>query len=349
MEDAFIAALLEAPCDDSSRLVYADWLEERGDPRAEFLRLELAILGLPQGETQTALKVRMRELLKTLDPEWVGLIRRLPLDPIDELRLVLPPPKRPLNAVGNWAEVEQQLGLPLPSDYKAFIASYGSGTVGCIEIVSPLGLTRNVREWWVNWAGLISDLAEYEEVPYPVFPEPGGLLPFGTLGDVDLLTWRTLGDPADWPFVYYDREEGFFEIKGLSAVEFILEAVTGRSPLMIRLGSENGFDPPCEFEAHMAEPCSVWFFHYQPIDLNGVVNRLATRWPAEQVRIDRRPTGARLQIEPLAGSIGLSSDTGDERTLAVLRYDRRYATGVEEAIQALLAEGFAEISREGFT
>jgi uncharacterized protein (TIGR02996 family) len=350
VEDAFLKAIDEDPEDEAPRLIYADWLEEHGDPRAEFLRTELAILNKSQSVAHpAALEVRRRELLKALDPEWVALVRRLPLDPIDELRRVLPPPKRPLNAVGNWAEVEQELGLRLPSDYKAFLSSYGSGTAGCIEIVSPLGLTQDVREWWANWSGLIGDLAEYEEVPYPVFPEPGGLLPFGTLGDVDLLTWRTIGDPERWPFVYHDREQGFFEIKGLSAVEFILEAVTQRSPLMIRLGSENGFDPPCEFVAQVAEPRSVWFFHYRPIDLNVVIDRLATHWPPDQVGIRRSPTGATLLIEPLAGRICLSSDTGDERTLAVISYDQRYAMGVEEGIQSLLTEGFVEISREGFT
>jgi uncharacterized protein (TIGR02996 family) len=40
-EQAFLAAIDEAPDEDTSRLVYADWLEENGQPaRAEFLRLQ---------------------------------------------------------------------------------------------------------------------------------------------------------------------------------------------------------------------------------------------------------------------------------------------------------------------
>jgi uncharacterized protein (TIGR02996 family) len=38
-ERAFLAAILERPDDDATKLVYADWLEERGDPRGEYLRL----------------------------------------------------------------------------------------------------------------------------------------------------------------------------------------------------------------------------------------------------------------------------------------------------------------------
>jgi len=39
---AFLAAVLAAPDDDLPRLIYADWLDERGDPRGEFIRLQIA-------------------------------------------------------------------------------------------------------------------------------------------------------------------------------------------------------------------------------------------------------------------------------------------------------------------
>src|SRR5690242_12437796 len=38
-DQAFLHALLDRPEDDAPRLVYADWLEEHGDPRGEFIRL----------------------------------------------------------------------------------------------------------------------------------------------------------------------------------------------------------------------------------------------------------------------------------------------------------------------
>lgn len=44
-EDAFHAALDADPSDAITRLVFADWLEERGDPRAEGYRA-LGVLGL---------------------------------------------------------------------------------------------------------------------------------------------------------------------------------------------------------------------------------------------------------------------------------------------------------------
>ena len=39
-DDAFLRAIADAPGDDAPRLVYADWLDEHGQPdRAEYLRL----------------------------------------------------------------------------------------------------------------------------------------------------------------------------------------------------------------------------------------------------------------------------------------------------------------------
>ena len=41
--DALLAAIRANPADDLPRLVYADWLDEHGDPdRAEFIRLQIA-------------------------------------------------------------------------------------------------------------------------------------------------------------------------------------------------------------------------------------------------------------------------------------------------------------------
>lgn len=63
-DDGFIVAILNDPYDLSLRLVYADWLEERGDPRAAFLRLEIA------GHHTH----RLKALSKQLDPSWLGLM-----------------------------------------------------------------------------------------------------------------------------------------------------------------------------------------------------------------------------------------------------------------------------------
>src|ERR1700719_4532281 len=78
-EKSFLHAILEAPDDDLPRLVYADWLDEHGDPaRAEFVRVqcELARPGADDGR-RTEVLGRERELLKAhahaWTAEWDGL------------------------------------------------------------------------------------------------------------------------------------------------------------------------------------------------------------------------------------------------------------------------------------
>src|SRR5262249_53807530 len=47
-DDALLRAVLAAPDDDAPRLVYADWLEERGDPaRAAFIRVQVELTHPP--------------------------------------------------------------------------------------------------------------------------------------------------------------------------------------------------------------------------------------------------------------------------------------------------------------
>src|SRR4051812_11131858 len=41
--DAFLRAILDAPDDDTPRLVYADWLEERGEALGPFIRVQLQL------------------------------------------------------------------------------------------------------------------------------------------------------------------------------------------------------------------------------------------------------------------------------------------------------------------
>ena len=42
---AFLAAICDEPADDAIRLAFADWLEERGDPRGEFIRVQVELAG----------------------------------------------------------------------------------------------------------------------------------------------------------------------------------------------------------------------------------------------------------------------------------------------------------------
>jgi uncharacterized protein (TIGR02996 family) len=58
--DALLAAVCENPDNDTLRLVFADWLEENGDPeRAEFIRVQVELASpLPPGPRRSSLVTR---------------------------------------------------------------------------------------------------------------------------------------------------------------------------------------------------------------------------------------------------------------------------------------------------
>jgi uncharacterized protein (TIGR02996 family) len=81
-DQAFLRAIRASPGDLSPRLVYADWLEERGDVRGEFLRVQAqAALHAPAARGFRALKARERQLRDRCPPDW--LARLAPLAWID--------------------------------------------------------------------------------------------------------------------------------------------------------------------------------------------------------------------------------------------------------------------------
>jgi uncharacterized protein (TIGR02996 family) len=71
-DKAFIRAILDHPEELTTWLVYADWLEERGDPRAEFLRLSVERRRLPADAPEAeGIDKRLTGLRETLDPNWM--------------------------------------------------------------------------------------------------------------------------------------------------------------------------------------------------------------------------------------------------------------------------------------
>jgi uncharacterized protein (TIGR02996 family) len=73
-EQAFLQILCENSLDDATRLVYADWLEERGDPRAHYLRREMLLAESQESEEgHAALEEEVRRSRSELDPDWIEL------------------------------------------------------------------------------------------------------------------------------------------------------------------------------------------------------------------------------------------------------------------------------------
>lgn len=81
-EAAFLQAIRQNPTDTSTHLVYADWLEERGDVRAEFLRLHAILSSVaPDHLGRMEAEGELSRLRKAGDHEWLDIVEpehRLP-------------------------------------------------------------------------------------------------------------------------------------------------------------------------------------------------------------------------------------------------------------------------------
>jgi uncharacterized protein (TIGR02996 family) len=81
-EASFLAAIQASPQDRSLRLIFADWLEDQGDARCEYLRVDCELQQLLNAAAIDQRKVRqcrsrLKKLALELDAEWVAMIDAL--------------------------------------------------------------------------------------------------------------------------------------------------------------------------------------------------------------------------------------------------------------------------------
>ena len=71
---------MEDPESDEARLIYADYLEESGDPRGEFIRVQCQLNNMTEdGEGYLELYRRQHQLLKENSESWIAGFGKLPI------------------------------------------------------------------------------------------------------------------------------------------------------------------------------------------------------------------------------------------------------------------------------
>jgi uncharacterized protein (TIGR02996 family) len=84
-EDDFLRKLSENPADDTLRMVYADWLDERADDaskaKAQFLRVTVRLTGpIQRVGWRHARRKELHALAQTLPAEWLAVASRLRIE-----------------------------------------------------------------------------------------------------------------------------------------------------------------------------------------------------------------------------------------------------------------------------
>ncbi len=115
-DEALLRAVVDRRGDDTARLVYADWLDERADPRGAFLRAELEC---PRtGKKEKAL----RALAVPLDAVWVARVARPPVGVCAD-QIAIGSTHAPVTAADLDA-AEKELGFALPAEYRALLMNH---------------------------------------------------------------------------------------------------------------------------------------------------------------------------------------------------------------------------------
>jgi len=82
-DEGFLARICELPDDDGPRLIFADWLDEQGDARGEFIRVQIALAKLPPHDHRRAELARTERALSGLFSDlWAEPFRGLATGPV---------------------------------------------------------------------------------------------------------------------------------------------------------------------------------------------------------------------------------------------------------------------------
>lgn len=127
------------------------------------------------------------------------------------LAQAIPPPAHPLD----WNEwmLERNLRIlsikQFPEDFVDFGRIYGSGVFKAFytwEVWSPA--RANYPSIVLNFArrtNKFKDAAGVNDVPFGIFPDVGGFLPFASTPDGDYVGWITAGKADEWKVVDLSR------------------------------------------------------------------------------------------------------------------------------------------------
>jgi hypothetical protein len=150
---------------------------------------------------------------------------------IDRLKLLMPPPPEPLypGSRKEWSAFQKKIRLRFPEDYFTLVNAYGSGRflAGEFKVANPFDpdderfADRELRTLRENKAN-----APYA-VPYPLYPESGGLYPFGIDGNGNTFLWLTEGGPDEWAIACFNSED-YSEVVKLALIEFLVLLATNQ-------------------------------------------------------------------------------------------------------------------------
>lgn len=138
---------------------------------------------------------------------------------VQRLTAILSPPDSPGTAPP-WQTAPGTVGIAFPCDFRDFVDRYGGGEVnGALSVPSPTlaphgpgrsgGFLGYVQRTTSEVGPVFAELRDKHpgDNPYPLLPEPGGLLLWGSDSNGNHCFWLTTDpDPDRWPVVVWLRQ-----------------------------------------------------------------------------------------------------------------------------------------------
>lgn len=152
---------------------------------------------------------------------------------IKNLTHILVPPLAPVDVgrAEEWDTIERQVGK-LPDDYKMFIGRFGTGIINnFLWVLNPASSNQHLhllREGEPILSALRELRQAGEQCPYPLYPEIGGLFPFGKTDNGDALFWLQVGEPNQWPVVVNAARDPEYQKFNCGMADFLAGILTQR-------------------------------------------------------------------------------------------------------------------------
>jgi hypothetical protein len=148
---------------------------------------------------------------------------------VKELCAILSFPDSPVENDGAWQKIEDELGISFPDDYKQFIDIFGTAYIGnFIYVLNPFAENRNFNfsEQHIMILEAFREIGSFfggEKFPYPLYPDKGGLLPWGFSINGDHLFWFAQGEPQEWTIAVDESRGASFETYNDSMSSFLVK------------------------------------------------------------------------------------------------------------------------------
>lgn len=169
----------------------------------------------------------------------------------------------------DWVSVEASLGgLRLPADYKRLVETFPAGRFQrFVSIIRPGDKAHSGDEYLGYYRFRLEDMrmaradeADPAVFPYPIFPEEGGLLPWGEGPRGELFYWRTgAAEPSSWDVVVSDQTWTKWDRFTGTTCQFLMHVVSNEFEGNVYVGAQTPpmFEPQIPIKA-AAEPGPPW-------------------------------------------------------------------------------------------